>query len=174
MEKKMVLIPFIDVLYALAIGAGFVAFPKNPLADYFGTLVFVYTLLIAAQDWFEYHDKADMVPEKHRLGYVVLQVFVILALNQMFAHATSDSLVPWLIYAGIFCSLNVVWNVITPFVRHSLYAVTSGVLAIVAFGLAALYPYTVAKHDNIGRWLILGVAVLAPVLTDYIERKIDK
>lgn len=174
MAKNMVLIPFIDVLYALAIGSGFSAFPKNPPKDYFGTVVFIYTLLIAAQDWFEYHDKADIIPDRHRLGYVVLQIFVILTLNQMFVHATSDSLVPWLVYAGVFCLLNGVWNVFTPFVRHYFYAVTSTCLAVVAFVLVFLYPHTVANYGERARWLILVLAILIPVLMNCIERKIDK
>lgn len=169
------LIPFIDVLYALAIGTGFMSFPKDPFSNVFGTVVFIYTLFIAAQDWYEYHDKAGLIPEKRRLVYFILQIFVILALNQMFAHSVAPSLVAWLIYGGVFCLLNVVWNIITPFERHLLYAGTSGFLSVMAFLFAGFYQSIVDSVPIIdGRWLIFALVIVIPIGTIFFERIIDR
>ena len=63
------LIPFIDILYSLAIGTGFVFFPENPLENIAGTFAYVFTVLITAHDWYEYHDKAELIPKGQELLY---------------------------------------------------------------------------------------------------------
>lgn len=169
------LIPFVDILYGLAIGTGFASFPKDPLSDAFGTAVFIYTLFIAAQDWYEYHDKADLIRQNHRLTYAILQIFVVLVINQMFVHSVSSSLVPWLVYAGIFCVLNVIWNIITPFRNHLLYATTSGILALTALFFSVIYQNLLNYVTVVdGRWLMLVLAVLIPMGINCAEKRIDR
>lgn len=150
------LIPFIDILYSLAIGTGFVFFPENPLENVAGTFAFVFTVLITAHDWYEYHDKVELVPKGQELLYHTWQVFVILALNQMFRHSVAPSLQSWLIYFGIFAILNVVWNAFTEFVNHWLFVGTTSVLAIGHLAAGIFYPTIIATIPSIdGRWVVL-------------------
>ena len=128
------LIPFIDILYSLAIGTGFVYFPENPLQNLAGTVAFVFTLFITAHDWYEYHDKVDIIPKDRILFYHLWQIFVILTLNQMFRHSVTPSLVSWLIYFGVFATLNAIWNGFTQFINHWLFVGTTSILAIGNFG----------------------------------------
>ena len=150
------LVSFIDILYSLAIGTGFIYFPENPLENLAGSFTFILTLLIAGHDWYEYHDKADTIKQRKQLLYHLWQVFVILALNQMFRHSVSVSLVSWTIYFGIFALLNVVWNAYNKFLHHWLFAGATSLLAIGNFAAGIFYPKIVAVVPNIdGRWVIL-------------------
>lgn len=168
------MIGFIDILYALAIGTGFTNFPKNPIENPLGTSVFIYTLLIAFHDWFEYHDKLPLINEERRYLYYIIQIFVILSLNQMFAHSIDTPLIGWLIYAGIFCLLNVIWNVITPFEKNLLYAATSGFLFVSAFLIVTFYQPIISLFPGyFGDWTILGLALLLTLATVIAERLID-
>ena len=151
-----VLIPFIDILYSLAIGTGFVYFPENPLENIAGTFTFILTLFIAAHDWYEYHDKADVVPQDKAGFYHLWQVFVILVLNQMFRHSVTPSLVSWLIYFGVFATLNAVWNAFTRFVDHWLFVATTSLLAIGNFAAGIFYSrITALVPTTDGRWIVL-------------------
>ena len=135
----------------------------------------LYTLFIAAHDWDEYHDKANFIPEERRLMYFILQIFVILVLNQMFRHSVAYSLVAWLVYAGIFCLLNSLWNIITPFEKHYLYAGTSAFLSVVAFLMAGFYQTLVNFIPLVdGRWIIVVLSIAAPMTTYLFEDRIDK
>jgi uncharacterized membrane protein YvlD (DUF360 family) len=167
--------PFIDILYALAIGTGFMSFPNNPEKNILGTTLFIYTLFITAHDWYEYHDKVKVIPEKRYLMYFIIQIFVILVLNQMFRHSVVYSLISWLAYSGVFCLLNTLWNIITPFERHYLYATTSAFLSVVAFLMAGFYQTVVNFIPTIdGRWTIVVFSILIPFVTSLVENWIDK
>jgi hypothetical protein len=151
-----VFIPFIDILYSLAIGTGFTYFPEFPLQNLPGTVFFIFTLLVAAQDWYEYHDKANIIPKKQELQYHIWQILVVLALNQMFRHSTAVSLQSWLVYFGIFAILNAFWNAFTRFSNHWLFVGTTSLLAIGNFTAGVYYQRIVALSSGIdGRWIIL-------------------
>ena len=148
--------PFIDILYSLAIGIGFDYFPENPLENVAGTLAFILTLFITAHDWYEYHDKIEIIPKGQELLYHLWQVFVILALNQMFRHSVNPSLTSWLIYFAVFALLNAVWNAFTKFVNHWLFVGTTSLLAAGNLAAGIFYSSIVALAPNIdGRWMIL-------------------
>lgn len=149
-------IPFIDILYSLAIGIGFDSFPDNPLDNLAGTVAFILTLLIAAHDWYEYHDKASIIPKGQELHYHLFQIFVILTLNQMFRHSVKPTLASWLIYFGIFAVLNVLWNAFTRFTNHWLFVVTTSLLAIGNLSAGIFYSSIVGLVSGIdARWIIL-------------------
>lgn len=173
-NKRDMFVSFIDILYALAIGTGFLKFPEDPLANALGTAVFAYTLLVAAHDWYEYHNNAVYIPDNRLLMYFIIQIFVLLTLNQMFVHSVGPSLVGWLVYAGIFSSLNAGWNAITPFEGHLIYAVGSGSVAVVVFMFARFYqPLTCYISGIDGRWVILVLTIIIRTTTYlYIRRKV--
>lgn len=118
------LISFIDVLYGIAIGTGFIAFPKNPLTDMTSSLVFLFTLLISAHDWYEYHTN-EKYGEGKMLFYFVIQIFIVLMLNQMFIHASDTTITAWLSYYVIFVSLNVIWNFFLMYENHRSYVISN-------------------------------------------------
>jgi hypothetical protein len=170
---------FIDIIYAVVIGTGFTNFPYNPKANVLGTFMFMYTLFVTAHDWYEYHHKFDRIPQKRRIWYFFIQICVLVVLNQMFKHSTSYSLVMWLSYVCIFCLLNTIWNLITPFENHRLYALTSIILALITLLMVVSYqsiigfiPVFAAKLD--GRWIIPLLAIITPCIASLVEYKIVK
>lgn len=155
------LISFIDVLYGIAIGTGFMSFPENPFTNQLGTVVFLCTLFITAQDWYQYHTNANVVPEKSHLSYFIIQIFVVLALNQMFVHSSKENLVAWLLYLALFGAINIIWNIITPFENHMKYAVSTGFFTISAILLAYFYQHILNFFPSIdARWLIIVTIML--------------
>jgi hypothetical protein len=149
-------LPFIDILYSLAIGIGFDHFPETPLENTAGTAAFMLTLLVAAHDWYEYHDKLDIIPKRQVLRYHLWQVLVILALNQMFRHSVAPSLAAWLIYFSIFAALNAVWNAFTKFVNHWFFVGTTSLLAVGNLFAGIFYSSVIAVVPVADeRWVIL-------------------
>ncbi len=168
-------IPFIDILYSLAIGTGFVYFPENPLNNIAGAFAFMFSLFIAGHDWYEYHDKAEIIPKERELLYHVWQAFVVLVLNQMFRHSVESSLQSWLIYFGIFATLNAVWNAFTKFVNHWLFVGTTSIVAIGSFTAGFFYNKIIVFLPNVdGRWLILFGELLLIVLVLQVIRVFNK
>lgn len=165
-QTTIMFIPFIDILYSLAIGTGFVYFPINPLENVPGTVIFLFTLFVAAQDWHEYHDKVDVISKEKLLFYHIWQIFVVLALNQMFRFSAEPSLIPWLAYFGIFAILNAIWNAFTIFLNHWLFVITAVLLATGNFAAVFFYSVLVSAVPDIdSRWIIfLGELLLVGII----------
>ncbi len=49
-DREQIKISFIELLYAVAIGASFSVIPTNPLSNIFGFLVFIFSIGIAGYD----------------------------------------------------------------------------------------------------------------------------
>jgi hypothetical protein len=178
-----VLVDFVDVLYGVAIGAGFARLPVDPRRNLFGLAIFGCTLAIVALDWYEYHfEERDVVDKPPQLAYFGLQLLVVGVFNQMF-NVAFDSLRGWLVYAGCFCILNTLWNSMvvvsearekrryTAFaIRYTVYAIRYLGLALVTiliavFGHLSAGPLSLSRQ----RWLVLiGIAALG-VVTYFLE-----
>jgi hypothetical protein len=187
-EQKPLLIDFVDVLYGVAIGAGFARLSVDPRKNWFGLALFVCTLAIVALDWYEYHfEERDVIDKPPQLAYFGLQLLVVGVFNQMFAIAF-DSLRGWLFYVGCFCILNSLWNSVvvasevhekktyTAFaVRYTVYAFRYLSLAVVAIPLAVLGNLPVGPLSILfERWLALIGIVALGVATYFLEDRVIK
>lgn len=160
----MIFKPFIDILYSIAIGIGFSKFPNNPFKDFYDTLFFLATLLIATQDWFEFHNKFDSIANGyHKFWYNFIQVLSILFLSQMFRHSTSDPQ-SWLGYLGCFLLLGSVWTIITPiknqwvFIFSAVFQGTANILLVIFFKSICV------KFQEIGLNAKLGILLIEMIL----------
>ncbi len=171
--QKPLLIDFVDVLYGVAIGAGFARLPVDPRKTWFGLAVFVCTLAIVALDWYEYHfEERDVIDKPPQLVYFGLQLLVVGVFNQMFAIAF-DSLRGWLFYVGCFCVLNSLWNSVVVAskvhkkkrIRYAVYAFRYLILAVTAMLIIVLWNWLLGPApDLLERWIVfIGIIVLGLV-----------
>lgn len=161
---------FGDILYGVVIGFGFTFFPDAPREHPLQTALFLWTLVITAQDWYQFHSLyGPRVAEGERgqaLGrwQFFSQLVAILALYQMFVHAGDATMAAWLAWAIVFLAATAWWNLITPYPAHRAYAAIDVGLALV---LAALVLAQPAARQSLGDdwtgWLQLGVTVALAV-----------
>lgn len=128
--------PFIDALYAIAIGLGFTEFPENPLTNKPAVLFFGFTLVLAALDWYYYRGFESTVPSERRFLYYSLQVVTVLVLSQMFRHSHADVVKPWLAYFIVLNLLGVAWDLLANVQNAAAFVSINGLFIVVsALGL---------------------------------------
>lgn len=130
--------PFLDTLYSIAIGLGFTDFPKNPLKNWPAVLFFVFTLVLAALDWYYYRGFEPAIPTERKSLYYILQVVTVLVLSQMFRHSQEDSIRPWLAYFIILNVLGVAWDLLAQVQNIGAFAAINALFILVS-ALALIY-----------------------------------
>ncbi len=170
MDRGQIKISFIELLYAVAIGASFSVIPANPLSNIFGFLVFIFSIGVAGYDWYQYHDSIDEIKDGYSFGNFLLQIIVIMLLSLMLVHAFDTSLFWWLIFWGCIDLIDLFWNVTINFEKKWLYVTTSAIQCIAIFSMVYLLKTNILMNN----FIAFGVVFIAFCLLWPIEKYFDK
>lgn len=176
------LVPFIDILYGLAIGTAFTVFPVDPLRRWQTSLVFLTTIWFAVQDWYEYHLDQNRIqdnklrdPGAHIHMMAILNTLVI---HLMFRYAGLEILRSWLLSYGALCLLGSIYNIRVEFKNNKLFALMAFVRAILwsvfAFLLLPLVNRWMPSFEQITILAVVWlVEIIHIILIARLERPMD-
>lgn len=160
MDREQIKISFIELLYAVAIGASFSVIPTNPADHIFGFIVFIFSIGIAGYDWYQYHDSVDEIKEGASFWNFLLQVIVIMLLSLMLVHSFDSSLFLWLVFWGCIDLIDLFWNITTNFEKKWLYVATSAVQCVTIFSTAFLLKTNILSTNLIAFSIVFVVFCL--------------
>lgn len=172
-------VPFIDILYGLAIGTGFTLFPDDPLRRWQTALIFLTSIWLTVQDWYEYHLDQDRIQgnKLHDPGVHIHMMSVLntLAIHLMFRYAGLEELRNWLLSYGALCLLGSIYNIRVEFKNNKLFALMAFVQAILWSASAfLLLPFVNRWMPSFEQITILALVWLVEIIWIVLIAKLER
>ena len=170
MDKEQIKISFIELLYAVAIGASFAIIPMNPLKNIFGFMVFLFSILFSAYDWYQYHDSLDEIKNGKSFLNFFSTIITTMLLFLMLVHSFDPSLIWWLVFYGLINVIDIGWNLSTKLDKKWLYIGTSFMQCLIIFLFASLLKVKIVENN----YALFIVIVIVFCFMWIFEKRIDK